>query len=85
MRYYLYVILSMITWGSLGIFVKNIPLSSVQISLARAFVGSVFLLVVYILQKNKMDMQNLKKYLPYLLYAGFAIGFNWVLLFEAYN
>lgn len=85
MKYYFYVILSMITWGSLGIFVKNIPLSSVQISLARAFVGSLFLLAVYILQKNKMDMQNLKKYLPHLLYAGFAIGFNWVLLFEAYN
>lgn len=85
MKYYLYVILAMITWGSLGIFVKNIPLSSVQISLARAFVGSLFLLVVYLLQKNKMDMQNLKKYLPYLMYAGFAIGFNWVLLFEAYN
>lgn len=85
MKYYIYVIISMITWGSLGIFVKNIPLSSVQISLARAFVGSLFLLVVYLLQKNKMDMQNLKKYLPHLLYAGFAIGFNWVLLFEAYN
>ena len=85
MRYYLYVILSMITWGSLGIFVKNIPLSSVQISLARAAVGSLFLIAVYILQKNKMDMQNVKKYLPHLIYAGFAIGFNWVLLFEAYN
>ena len=64
MKYYLYVILSMITWGSLGIFVKNIPISSVQISLARAFVGSLFLLVVYLGQKNKMDMQNLKKNLP---------------------
>lgn len=85
MKYYFYVIFSMITWGSLGIFVKNIPLSSVQISLARAAVGSIFLLAVYVLQKNKMNMQNLKKYLPYLLYAGFAIGFNWVLLFEAYN
>ena len=85
MKYYLYVILSMITWGSLGIFVKNIPLSSVQISLARAVVGSLFLIMVYILQKNRMDMQNVKKYLPHLIYAGFAIGFNWVLLFEAYN
>ena len=85
MKYYIFVIFSMITWGSLGIFVKNIPLSSVQISLARAVVGSLFLIVVYILQKNKMDMQNVKKYLPHLVYAGFAIGFNWVLLFEAYN
>ena len=84
-KYYFFVIFSMITWGSLGIFVKNIPLSSVQISLARAVVGSLFLIVVYILQKNKMDMQNVKKYLPHLVYAGFAIGFNWVLLFEAYN
>ena len=85
MRYYFYVIFSMITWGSLGIFVKNIPLSSVQISLARAVVGSVFLLAVYLLQKNKIDVDNVKKYLPHLIYAGFAIGFNWVLLFEAYN
>ena len=85
MKYYLFVIFSMITWGSLGIFVKNIPLSSVQISLARAIVGTLFLVMVYILQKNKMDMQNVKKYLPHLIYSGFAIGFNWVLLFEAYN
>ena len=85
MKYYLFVIFSMITWGSLGIFVKNIPLSSVQISLARAIVGTLFLVMVYVLQKNKMDMQNVKKYLPHLIYSGFAIGFNWVLLFEAYN
>ena len=52
MKYYIYVIFCMLTWGSLGIFVKNIPLNSVQISLARAIVGSLFLLVVYILQRN---------------------------------
>ena len=85
MKYYLFVIFSMLTWGSLGIFIKNIPLDSVQISLARAVVGSLFLLVVYIIQRNKLDMQNVKKYLPYLIYTGLAIGFNWVLLFEAYN
>lgn len=85
MKYYIFVIFSMITWGSLGIFVKNIPLDSVQISLARAVVGSLFLMMVYLLQKNKMDMANVKKYLPYLIYTGLAIGFNWVLLFEAYN
>ncbi|MBQ5782897.1 MAG: EamA family transporter [Oscillospiraceae bacterium] len=85
MKYYIYVIFCMLTWGSLGIFVKNIPLDSVQISLARAIVGSLFLLVVYILQRNKLDMNNVKKYLPYLIYTGLAIGFNWVLLFEAYN
>lgn len=84
-KYYIFVIFSMLTWGSLGIFVKNIPLDSVQISLARAVVGSIFLLVVYLLQKNRLDMQNVKKYLPYLIYTGLAIGFNWVLLFEAYN
>ena len=84
-KYYIFVIFSMLTWGSLGIFVKNIPLDSVQISLARALVGSMFLLVVYILQRNKLDMKNVKKYLPYLIYTGLAIGFNWVLLFEAYN
>lgn len=85
MKYYLFVIFSMVTWGSLGVFVKNIPLSSVQISLARAAVGSLFLIIVYIIQKNKLDIKNVKRYLPHLIYSGFAIGFNWVLLFEAYN
>lgn len=85
MKYYLFVISCMLTWGSLGIFVKNIPLDSVQISLVRAAVGSLFLLVVYILQHNRLDMKNVKKYLPYLIYTGLAIGINWVLLFEAYN
>lgn len=84
-KYYFFVIFSMLTWGSLGIFVKNIPLDSVQISLARALVGSLFLFIVYIVQRNKLDMKNVKKYLPYLIYTGLAIGFNWVLLFEAYN
>lgn len=85
MKYYFFVIFSMLTWGSLGLFVKNIPLDSVQISLARALVGSLFLIIVYLFQRNKLDMKNVKKYLPYLIYTGLAIGFNWVFLFEAYN
>lgn len=83
--YHFFVIFSMITWGSLGIFVTNIPLNSVQIALARTFIGGGFLVLVYLLKKGKFHREKIKKYLPHLIYSGIAIGLNWVFLFEAYR
>ena len=37
---------AMLIWGSLGIFVKNIPLSSTEIAFSRAVVGSLFIFMI---------------------------------------
>lgn len=37
------IVISMIIWGTLGIFVKEIDLTSLEISFFRAFLGSGFL------------------------------------------
>lgn len=82
---YLQVIIPMIMWGSVGVFVKGIPLTSSQIVTIRAIVGSLMLLTIYIFGKKKIDIKAVKKYLPYLLFSGGAMGFNWLMLYESYK
>ncbi len=40
------VLIAMLLWGSLGVFVKNISLDSVEIAFFRGIIGSVFLGIV---------------------------------------
>ena len=45
----------------------------------------IFLLLVVLVTKNKLSRENIKNNLLVLVLSGAAIGFNWILLFEAYN
>ncbi len=72
-------------WGSLGIFVNYIEVSSVQIALARTVLASITLLVIFIGRKQKLDIKAIKNNKLKLILAGFCMGFNWVALFEAYK
>ena len=80
-----YLILSMCIFGTIGIVRRYIPLSSSLVALVRGVIGSVFLLSVILLSKRKMDTLAIRKNLLMLGISGAAIGFNWILLFEAYN
>ena len=79
------LILSMIIFGTIGIFRKYIELPSSVIAMARGFIGMVFLLVVILIKKNKLSISALKNNFLYLILSGAFIGFNWILLFESYN
>lgn len=79
------LILSMIIFGTVGIFRKHIPIASSAVALVRGIIGSQFLVCYLLAARKKMDWTAVKKCLPALLYSGAAIGFNWILLFEAYN
>ncbi|MBH1940194.1 DMT family transporter [Mobilitalea sibirica] len=85
MKSKLYLIITMLLFGSIGLFVKNISLPSSQIALVRGVVGSLFLLMVALLTKKKLSIHSIKNNLLLLLAAGAAIGFNWIFLFEAYR
>ncbi len=78
-------LLSMILSGSIGLFVKFIPMTSGQIALVRGLSGGIFLLVCLFVFGKGISLGAIKKNLPFLLISGSAIGFNWMLLFEAYN
>lgn len=79
------LILSMCIFGTIGILRRFIPLSSSLIALVRGFVGAAFLLVVLGLRHQKLNKEAIRQNLFLLILSGTAIGFNWILLFEAYN
>ena len=81
----IYYIISLVIFGTIGVFVKFIPLSSGEIALYRAVLASLMLLIFLIATKQKIIFKNIKSQLPLLFISGAFIGFNWIFLFEAYN
>lgn len=79
------MVLSMVIFGTIGIFVKYIGIPSGVIAATRGIIGSIVIFVVMLFAGHKIEFKKLKKKLPVLLASGVAIGFNWILLFEAYR
>ena len=78
-------ILAMALWGTLGIFVRGIPIGSGELALWRAVLAVVLLGSWVLLAKKTVPLPALRRTLPLLLLSGAVIGLNWVLLFEAYR
>ncbi len=76
---------AMSVFGTIGIFVRYIPLSSAAIAFFRGVLGMSFLIILMLLTGKKPDWSAIGKNLPILVLSGFAIGFNWILLFESYK
>lgn len=81
----LMLVISMVVFGTLGLFVRNIPVSSGELALYRAILAALLLLVFFVVTKQKIPFKTIRKELPLLLLSGVAMGFNWILLFEAYK
>ncbi len=79
------IVISMLIFGTVGVFRNYIPLPSALIALARGLIGAVFLLLLRLATGKKPDFSAVRKNLWFLLLSGAALGINWVLLFEAYN
>ena len=81
----LLIIVSMTMFGTIGLFVKYIPLSSGESALYRALLAIALLGTFLLLTKQKIDFKAIKKDIPLLAISGMAMGVNWILLFEAYR
>lgn len=81
----LMLIASMTIFGTLGIFVRNIPVSSGELALYRAVLAALLIAVFLLVTKQQIPFANIKKEVPLLLASGIAMGINWILLFEAYK
>ena len=79
------LILSMMIFGTLGIFVRNIPVSSGELALYRAILAALLIAVYLTVTKQHIPFSKIKKEVPLLLLSGIAMGINWILLFEAYK
>lgn len=79
------IILAMTAFGTLGPFVRKIPVSSGELALYRAVLASVLLGAYFAVTKQPLRLKAIRKELPLLLISGMAMGINWILLFEAYK
>lgn len=79
------IITAMLIFGSIGLFVRGIPLPSSAIALFRGIAGCLFLVAVSYVTKQKISWKAIKENRLILLFSGAAIGFNWIFLFEAYR
>ena len=82
---HLQLIGSMTVFGTVGIFVRYIPLPSAFIAFIRGAVGVLFLLAVCLITKKRLCGESIRRNLALLLISGGAIGINWIFLFEAYR
>lgn len=78
-------VLTMVIFGTIGLFRRYIPLSSGFLAMTRGFIGALFLLLLVMAKKRSFDHMAIRKNLLPLIISGVLIGFNWILLFEAYR
>ena len=81
----LMMVASMLIFGTIGIFRRSIPVSSAFLAFSRGMLGSLFLVIFLCVRKRKGAGKIPRKTAVWLVLSGAAIGFNWILLFEAYN
>ena len=79
------LIASMIIFGTLGPFVRNIPVSSGELALYRAVLAALLIAGFLLATGQKIPFAKIKRDVPLLLASGVAMGINWILLFEAYK
>lgn len=81
----LFIAIAAAIFGTIGLFVRQIPLPSAEIALYRAVLAVLAIGTYLLITRQKIELSGMKKELILLLISGVAMGANWILLFEAYK
>jgi len=81
---YFKYILALLLFGLNGIVASHIALSSYEIVFTRTLIGSLSLILIFLLSKQKLQVWNNKAHLLFLVISGAAMGTSWMFLYEAY-
>ena len=81
----LMLITAMAVFGTIGLLLRHIPVTSGELALYRAVLAAMMLGTFFLVTGQKLHLKGLGKELVLLLISGGAMGFNWILLFEAYK
>ena len=76
---------SMVIFGTLGPFVRHIPVSSGELALYRAVMAAVLIGGYLLVSKQRIRFSRIRRSLLLLSLSGIAMGINWIMLFEAYK
>ncbi|AKL83161.1 YxxF [Bacillus atrophaeus UCMB-5137] len=78
-------ILSMIIFGTMGLVVRYIDLSSSETALLSSSIGCLFLIFVFIMMKKTIPWKLVKANAYILFLSGIALGGNWIFLYQSYD
>lgn len=76
---------AMLIFGTIAPFVRGVSVSSGELALYRAVLAAILVGGFLLLTRQGISIKDVKKELFLLLLSGAAMGFNWILLFEAYK
>lgn len=79
------MILAMLIFGTIGIFVRYIPLPSSVIAVGRGVIGTAFLFLFIKGKGIPISWPDIRQNLLLLCLSGAALCGNWTFLFEAYR
>ena len=78
-------IASLLIVGTIGVFRRGIPFSSGLLAFVRGLLGALSLVLFVKLRGRRIGHGIERRKLLLLVITGFALSFNWMLLFEAYT
>lgn len=76
---------AMAMFGTLAPFVRQIGVTSAELSLYRALLAACMIGLFLLITHRTLPVKTLKKELLLLMCSGACMAFNWILLFEAYK
>ena len=81
----LQMIAAMLIFGTIGLVRRFLPVSSALLAAVRGLLGAACLLAGAAVRRRLPSVAVLRRHGPLLVLSGALIGFNWILLFEAYK
>jgi RarD protein len=75
----------MIIFGTIGLVVRYINLSSSERALLSSFIGCLFLMLIFFIIKKKISWNLVKSNTLFLILSGIALGGNWIFLYQSYD
>lgn len=79
------IIATMVIFGLIGLARRSIPYSSSMLAFFRGAIATVILILLRLFNRKGVDKAAIRRNLLPLVISGIMIGFNWILLFEAYR
>jgi RarD protein len=79
------VLLSMLIFSAVGLTVRFVEMPSAVVVLARAVLGTLFMLSFVYLTGKVINKESIRANAKVLIASGIALGLNWMLLFEAFS
>jgi drug/metabolite transporter (DMT)-like permease len=76
---------AMFIFGTLGLFVRAVPLPSSHIALIRGAVGCLCLCAAAATLGGGLSWKRVRPNLKYLIACGAGMGINWILFFESFR